>query len=154
MSKVSKLQYINKDFSLRNREATALRISLLAWRDNLASLKRGEISDKANFTNVKKNVRREYPEFTPDQLRLAQDNICDWFGKNKHLSEFDPFRARFPKVFEDQPFKQAEILFDTVETDTLETVAEKSPEEVETVRHYQQMGAKQIETPSGFKIQF
>jgi len=149
MSKVSKLQYVNKDFSLRNRDATALRISLLAWRDNYASLKRGEISEKENFTNVKSNVRREYPEFTPDQLRLAQDNICEWFSKNKHLPEFDPFRARFPKIFDEQPFKQTETLFDTVET-----VAEQAPEEVETVRHYQQMGAKQIETPSGFKIQF
>ena len=149
MSRVSKLQYVNKDFSLRNRDTTALRISLLAWRDNIAALKRGEISDKENFTGVKKTIRKEYPEFTFEQQRLAQDNICEWFGKNKHLPEFDPFRARFPKIFDQQPFKQAEILFDTVET-----VAEAPPEEVETVRHYQQMGAKQIETPSGFKIQF
>ena len=81
MSRVSKLQYVNKDFSLRNRDTTALRISLLAWRDNVAALKRGEISDKENFTGVKKTIRKEYPEFTFEQQRLAQDNICEWFGK-------------------------------------------------------------------------
>ena len=149
MSRVSKLQYVNKDFNIKNRDATNKKICLLAFRDGLNALKNGEISDKVNLTFVKRQIRREYPDFTDHQCELGRMSVGEWFKNNKHLPEFDPYRARFPRVFGVEPFKQAEILFDAVET-----VAEKAPEEVETVRHYQQMGAKQIETPSGFKIQF
>ena len=149
MSRVSKLQYVNKDFNIKNRDATNKKICLLAFRDGLNALKNGEISDKVNLTFVKRQIRREYPDFTDHQCELGRMSVGEWFKNNKHLPEFDRYRARFPRVFGVEPFKQAEILFDTVET-----VAEAQPEEVETVRHYQQMGAKQIETPSGFKIQF
>jgi hypothetical protein len=149
MSRVSKLQYVNKDFTIKHRDATNKKICILAWRDSMSALKPGQISTKKNCTHIKKNVRREYPEFTDHQCELARESAGEWFKKNKHLPEWDKYRKYFPNVFDEKPFKQAEILFDTVET-----VAAQEPEEVETVRHYQQMGAKQIETPSGFKIQF
>jgi len=152
MSRVSSLQYVNKDFNIKNRDATNKKICVLAWRDSFNALKRGEISTKTNCTHVKKNVRKEYPEFTEHQCELVRQSVGEWFKNNKHLPEWDKYRKSFPNVFtEDKPFKQAEILFDTTETVVEEAPA---PEEVETVRHYQQMGAKQIETPTGFKIQF
>ena len=156
MSRVSKIQFANKDFNVRNRYETNKRICILAFRDGVSALKKGEISDKVKLTFITKNIRREYPEFDEDQCNLGRQSVGEWFKRNKHIPELNPFRSRFPNLFEDESFQKAEkpsqkaeILFDTVET-----VEERAPEEVETVRHYQQMGAKQIETPTGFKIQF
>ena len=118
----------------------------------MSALKKGEISDKVKLTFVKKNIRLEYPDFNEEQCELGRQSVGEWFKRNKYLPELNSFRSRFPRLFsEDEPFQQAEILFDTVETVSEQPQA---PEEVETVRHYQQMGAKHIETPTGFKIQF
>lgn len=153
MSKVSRLQYKNKDFNLQNRWKTAERICKLAFMQNVSALKPREISDKKNFTFVKKTIRELYPEFTEGDLRLAQDNVSDWFTNNKSHSMFDSHRHRFPNIFPDTNFKQTEAIFDTVET-IKEQAPEISNEEVEAVRQYVEMGAKQVETPNGFKIQF
>jgi hypothetical protein len=152
MSRVSKLQYVNKDFNVKNRYETNKKICILAFRDGVSALKKGEISDKVKLTFVKKNIRLEYPDFNEEQCELGRQSVGEWFKRNKYLPELNSFRSRFPRLFsEDEPFQQAEILFDTVETVSEQPQA---PEEVETVRHYQQMGAKHIETPTGFKIQF
>lgn len=152
MSRVSSLQYVNKDFNIKNRDLTNKKICILAFRDSVSALKKGEISNKVNLTYVKKQIRREYPEFTDHQCEIGRQSVGEWFKHNKYLPDFNSYHSRFPLIFpESQPFKEAEILFDTVETVTEQSQA---PEEVETVRHYQQMGAKQIETPTGFKIQF
>ena len=140
MSRVSKLQYVNKDFNVKNRYETNKKICILAFRDGVSALRKGEISDKVKLTFVKKNIRREYPDFDEDQCELGRQSVGEWFKRNKNIPELNSFRSRFPNLFsQDEPFQQAEILFDTVET-----VEERAPEEVETVRHYQQMGAKQI----------
>ena len=150
MSRVSKLQHVNKDFNIKNRDETNKRICILAFRDGVSALKKGEISDKVKLTFVKKNIRREYPDFDEDQCELGRQSVGYWFEQNRHIPELNSFRSRFPNLFpQEKPFQQAEIMFDTVET-----VEERAPEEDETVRHYQQMGAKQVETPTGFKIQF
>ena len=152
MSRVSKLQHVNKDFNIKRRDETNKKICILAFRDSVSALKKGEISNKVKLTFVKKNIRREYPEFTDYQCELGRQSVGEWFKHNKYLPELNSFHARFPLLFpESDLFQQAETLFDTVET-----VAEQppAPEEVETVRHYQEMGAKHIETPTGFKIQF
>ena len=152
MSRVSKLQHVNKDFNIKRRDETNKKICILAFRDGVSALKKGEISDKVKLTFVKKNIRLEYPDFNEEQCELGRQSVGEWFKRNKYLPELNSFRSRFPRLFsEDEPFQQAEILFDTVETVSEQPQA---PEEVETVRHYQQMGAKHIETPTGFKIQF
>jgi len=157
MSRVSRLQYVNKDFSLRNREATAQKITILALRDSVSSLKKCEISDKVNLVHVKNNVRKLYPEFTAEDLNLAQDNISDWFRKNRHLSMFDQYRSRFPNIFEDAPFKETETFFDTVETfsEPEDMPMELSViDEVNAVRAYREMGVSSLKTPNGWEIQF
>lgn len=105
----------------------------MAIKSQIDSLREGQICYKTSFTGVKDIIREMYPEMTPRQIRLAQDNVSHWFRTNKGNAIFDPYRDRFPLVFK-KAKSRAKINLDDVMVEKTEHVTEKVTEQVESIQ--------------------
>jgi hypothetical protein len=146
MSKVSSLQYKNKDFSVTNRDKTYRNLCLMAVVSQCSTKVRRKSS---RLTGIKNIVRKKYPELSEKEVTKAQDNISEWFGNHKDDSVFDSYRSQLPFIF---TIKQE--VSEVVENSPVDEQPTVTDSEVSMVHQYATIGAKQVETPSGWKVQF